>query len=249
MANAYHSSALGIQTLLAQGLAAGAALSLEPASLENERLLEVVRAAEAAALARPAADFLRKCVPAGLASVGARASLGGGGGGEAALERDKLRAEVEALRSRLQALQVGTTAAMRDKAEMAQQLEAAREEAAAARRAALRQESAAAAAAPAAAAREALERQLAAANEETSRALDLGRGARSQLTALQQKLHTKAGEAAQLEAAAAERLAASKQFRQLQQLMKAKSEQVVELRRRLARYEPEQVSSADEPPR
>ncbi|KAI8475495.1 MAG: hypothetical protein J3K34DRAFT_483225 [Monoraphidium minutum] len=248
VANAYHSGALVLQLALQQAQAAGASIAVDTSALEDERMLAALRAAEAAAAARPAADFARK-----LGAVGGRppAILGGGDAGAAA-ERDALRSEVEALRGRLQALQVATTAAMRDKSELARRLEAAE---AAARDAAARTEgagcnaaaaAAAAAAADGAAARAALEARLAEAGAQARAALDVAEAARAQLAALQSQLRCKAGEAAALEAAAAEKLQASKQFKQLQALMAQKSQQVVALRQRLANYEPEEVASADE---
>lgn len=42
------------------------------------------------------------------------------------------------------------------------------------------------------------------------------------------------------------KLMESKQFQQLKKMMQQKSEQVVDLRKRLSRYEPQSVPSADE---
>lgn len=256
VANAYHSSALMLQLALTQAQSYGTTISIDTAALENERLLDAMRVAEVTAVARPASDFSKK--PGALSALdGARD--GGGAAAGAAQERDQLRSEVEALRGRLQALQVSTTAAMRDKSDLARKLEEAEEQLAALRkdRDAVGAGSAAAAAvaAEAAAAREGAERRVAAAQEETRHALDVAEAARTQLAALQQQagalqqqVRDKAGEARVLEAAAAEKLQASKQFKQLQALMNEKSQQVVALRRRLAKYEPEEVASADEVP-
>ncbi|GBF87491.1 hypothetical protein Rsub_00202 [Raphidocelis subcapitata] len=249
--NAYHSSCLALHLVMQSAEAAGARVELDASALEDARLLLGVRAAEAAAVAGP--DLPRGSVRLGALDAAWLSGSGkGGGGAELQQERDALAAELESLRGRFQALQASTTAAMREKSELLRQLEAARGDAAAARREAAERGSAAAGEAAAAAAAEA-QKQLAAAHAETRGALDVAEAARAaaaaaeeRLAALQQALRRKSGEAAALEAAASERLAASKQFQQLQQLLKSKSQAVTELRRRLAKYEPqEHVESAD----
>ena len=211
-----------------------------------------MRAAEAAAAARPAADFsaLRRA-GGGLAPL-APCAAGAGAGAEpspaTAAECARLRGEVDALRTRLQALQASATAALRDKSDAAQRVEAAEAAAAAAAR-----DAAARGAEAAAASRGASEAALAEAQAEARAALDVADAARGQLAALQAQLRARDGSVAAAEAAAAaaaaaagERLQVSKQFQLLQLMMRAKSAEVVSLRRRLAKYEPDTVASADE---
>jgi hypothetical protein len=58
--NAYHSCALLVKLQLVEAQRAGSSISVDTNQLENEALLQQIRACEQAALSRPAADFAAK---------------------------------------------------------------------------------------------------------------------------------------------------------------------------------------------
>lgn len=58
--NAYHSCALLVKLQLVEAQRAGASITIDTNQLENEALLQQIRAREQAALLRPAADFAAK---------------------------------------------------------------------------------------------------------------------------------------------------------------------------------------------
>ena len=90
--NAYHSSALLVKLLLLQAQGAGSSLGVDTSQLENELMLRDIKATEAVALSRPAADFQQR---AGLGALGtAPLQPVNLAASSAAQERDRLKEEV-----------------------------------------------------------------------------------------------------------------------------------------------------------
>eukprot|EP00775_Hariotina_reticulata_P005051 gene5051-5292_t len=237
--SAYHSSALLVKLQLLQAQQAGVAIAIDTAVLESEMLLQQIKACESAALSRPASDFVVK-----------RGTLGGlsGGAGRAMLaasiptqQQNQLKAEVDALRSRLESLQAVSSAAAADKADLMSKLQQAHQHLAARNAEAeqLRQQ-VAQALLDKAEATTATER---AATSEAVAAVQASQAATNaaiqQLAAVQKQLKDKEAEAAALQQLLDGKLQDSKQWQQLRQLMQAKSLEVVTLRQQLAKYEPQ----------
>lgn len=252
--HAYHTNALLVKMLLAQAQANGLELHVDTNQLENEFLLRTIANSENVALSRPASDFVRR--NAQLSKLGTVATVSVQ---DAALDkRNKdLQDEVKTLTERLARLQEQTTASMRDRSGSTDELNRLRDQLAE-RDEQLREAQKAKAELLGKLQQEFanLSTQAAgAASASQSQFSDLERQLQEQRSLLEQE-RVKSAQAAQ-EASARDKeirqlkdvldgkLQDAPQVKQLRQMMQTKSTEVVELRKRLAKYEPQSIPSAD----
>ncbi|WIA19164.1 hypothetical protein OEZ85_003810 [Tetradesmus obliquus] len=243
--NAYHSCALLVKLQLVEAQRAGASITIDTNQLENEALLQQIRAREQAALLRPAADFAAKRagVLGGLGSAGVKTVAD-----PAVLQqRDRLRTEVEALQSRLHSLQAAANTTMGAKTDLQGQLSdaqaalAVKEAELVQARSALQAYKAAADAGNAAGAEAAAVQQAAALQQAQAAA----RAAQQQMEAAQQQLKEREAKAKAAEQALTGKLQHTPQWQQMRQLLQEKSQEVMQLRQQLAKYQPQDVPNAD----
>ncbi len=294
--HAYHTNALLVKMLLTQAQANGLELHVDTNQLENEFLLKTIANSENVALSRPASDFVRR--NAQLSKLGTVATVSVQ---DAALDKrnKELQEEVKTLTDRLARLQEQTTASMRDRSGVTDELNRLRDELAerdeqlreaqkgkAELLAKLQAEFASLSTQAAGAANASqsqfadLERQLQeqralletervrsaqAAQEATAREKEVrhagtaaaGGGSRLGLVGAPRRWWRPdasptvprscgaASQVRQLKDVLDGKLQDAPQVKQLRQLMQAKSNEVVDLRKRLAKYEPQAVPSAD----
>ncbi|GLC50648.1 hypothetical protein PLESTB_000403000 [Pleodorina starrii] len=252
--NAYHTNALLVKILLSQAQAQGADLAVDTNALENELLLKQISSSEATALSRPASDFLRRNSKLGrLGTVATVATQ------DPALvkERDNLKVELAAVQERMAKLQEETTKVMRDRTALNNQLNSLKDELASKDKALaasvgdkdasvsklqkeMEQLSASAAGRSqlTAAEVEQLKKQAGGLGSKVAALMDELQAAKNQLTLKDKDLRA-AGEALN------GKLQESKQFLQMKQMMQTKSQEAAALRKRLEKYEPQNVPSAD----
>nr|BCL66171.1 hypothetical protein [Volvox reticuliferus] len=252
--NAYHTNALLVKILLSQAQAQGADLSVDTHALENELLLKQISASEATALSRSASDFLRRNVTLGKLGTVATVTTQ-----DPALvkERDMLRAELAVALERMTKLQEETTRMMRDRTTSTKQINDLKDELAEKRKvmaSALGDKdvsmlkllkemeqlatTAASKSELTAAEVDQLKKQAGGLGAKVSELMEELQAARNQVVLKDKELRA-AGEALN------GKLQESKQFLQMKQMMQAKSQEVAMLRKRLEKYEPQNVPSAD----
>ncbi|GLI62895.1 hypothetical protein VaNZ11_005715 [Volvox africanus] len=252
--NAYHTNALLVKILLSQAQAQGVDLFVDTHALENELLLKQISASEATALARSASDFLQRNITLGKLGTVATVTTQ-----DPALikERDALKAELVLVQERLIKLQEETTVMMRDRTALNNQINRLKDELATkdkelasvlgdkdASVSKLLKEMEQISATTAnmseltAAEVEQLKKQAGGLGVKLSALMEDLKAARNQV-ALKDKELRAAGEALN------GKLQESKQFLQMKQMMQAKSQEVAMLRKRLEKYEPQNVPSAD----
>mmetsp|Transcript_19308 Transcript_19308/g.33336 ORF Transcript_19308/g.33336 Transcript_19308/m.33336 type:complete len:327 (-) Transcript_19308:235-1215(-) len=252
--HAYHTNALLMKILLSQAQAGGLELYVDTNQLENELLLRAVAKSESVALARPASDFARR--NAQLSKLGSVATITVQDG-VAAKEVARLKAELATATERLVKLQEQTSATLRGRSAASGDVqvlndllvakEAELQAALAGRDGALSQlqnefqmlsTQASGAASSSQQNHSATQKQLAEQQEQFARERDAaGR--------VSHALEEQDAEVRQLKAILEGKLQDAPQVKQLRQLMQAKSNEVVDLRRRLIKYEPQSVPSAD----
>uniref|UniRef100_A0A7R9Z355 Leucine zipper transcription factor-like protein 1 n=1 Tax=Chlamydomonas euryale TaxID=1486919 RepID=A0A7R9Z355_9CHLO len=250
--HAYHTNALLVKMLLSQAQAAGASLLVDTNALENEFLLKQMAATEVAALSRPASDFVRR--GAGLGKINTvQVPVQDT---KASQERDALGAQLSATNEKMQQLQQQSTAMMREKTALNEEVQRLRAEVAAKDQALMSSSSnqqevitqmqaqfkalsveAAGAAQVSTTQFDDMKRQL----TETRGQLE---DARVQLARKKDDLAHRDAELRSVMANAEAHIMNSKQFQQMKAIMQQKSNEVVELRQRLSRYEPQSVPSA-----
>lgn len=246
--HAYHTNALLVKMLLAQGQQHGLNLYVDTNQLENEKLLQQIAQSEATALRRPAADFMRRGnqldkLGVSVASVPVQDP-------KLLAQREELQADLESALQRVRDVQQQTTAMMREKTQVAEQLDSVSAKLAS-REAELQALTAA---------HEATVKQLesereakaASKSEETSsgsgqlwqqlesRTAEL-KLCQADLNSLRAQLVKKEAEIKQADAALAGKIQDSKQWVQMRKLMQVKSQDVVLLRKKLSKYEPQDV--------
>nr|BCL66121.1 hypothetical protein [Volvox africanus] len=252
--NAYHTNALLVKILLNQAQAQGAELSVDTHALENELLLKQISASEATALSRSASDFLRRNVTLGKLGTVATVTTQ-----DPALvkERDMLRTELAVALERMTKLQEETTRMMRDRTTFTKQINELKDELASKHKALasalgdkdasvlkllteLEQLATTAASKSELTAAEVdqLNKQAGGLGIKVSELMEELRAARNQVAIKDKELRA-AGEALN------GKLQESKQFLQMKQMMQAKSQEAATLRKRLEKYEPQSVPSAD----
>ncbi|KAL6755414.1 hypothetical protein V8C86DRAFT_3137777 [Haematococcus lacustris] len=252
--HAYHTNALLVKLLLSEGQIHDVHLVVDTAKLENEFLLRQIANSEEKALSRPASDFVRRNVQ--LDKIGSIATVTLP---DAGLMKEKLSLEADAaaLRERMQKMQDQTTNIMRERTALNDQLAALKEQ--------LSKTNAALEASEKAQAsnKEKLQKEFAKLSAEASGASkasnaefdDLKKQAedvksklqqtRQQLADNQEKLKESEVQLHQAQSTLEGKLQESTQFQQMKKMMQAKSQEVVELRKRLLKYEPQSVPSAD----
>ncbi|KXZ48479.1 hypothetical protein GPECTOR_27g649 [Gonium pectorale] len=246
--NAYHANALLVKILLSQAQAHGAELMVDTNSLENEFLLKQISSSEATALSRPASDFVRRNTQLGKLGTVATVTTQD----QAVVkERDALKAELAAAKERSTKLQEETTKMMRDRTALNTQLNALKDELAAkdaALKASLGDKDAALKQLTAD-----MQKLTAKAAEAAAAAAKAGGGAdpaalaaaQSELQAAKNQLALKDKELRAAQEALGGKLQESKQFVQMKQMMQSKAQEVAALRKKLDKYEPQAVPSAD----
>lgn len=246
--NAYHTNALLVKLLLNQAQAHGCSLTVEAAKLENELLLKEMKEMERLALAKSAADFNRELSVKAVAVQDPRLLQ----------ERDSLRGEIASMEAKLRSLQDASSSALKGQvglAEQAAQLqeqlstrdaqlaEAARSQAELQRRV----DDLTARAASAAASTSAVgERQVAELTAQVAQLRGDLKSTQQRLSEAQQGIGLKDLAARQAEEALEAKVQGTKQFQTLKAMMMKKSTEVVALRKRLAKYEPQAVQDADD---
>nr|BCL66246.1 hypothetical protein [Volvox reticuliferus] len=252
--NAYHTNALLVKILLSQAQAQGVNLFVDTHALENELLLKQISASEVTALSRSASDFLRRNITLGKLGTVATVTTQ-----DLALikQRDGLKAELAVAQERLIKLQEETTSMMRDRTALNNQINRLKDELAAKNEALasvlgdkdasvsklLKEMNQLAATAKS-------ESELTAAEVEQLKKEAGGLGFK--VSALMEDLQARRNQVAfkdkELRAAGEAlngKLQESKQFLQMKQMMQAKSQEAAVLRKRLEKYEPQNVPSAD----
>lgn len=246
--NAYHTNALLVQLLLGQAQQAGIALAVDTNQLENEYLISQIKNIELSALSKPASQFQRR--PGQLQKIGTVATVNVADP-QVVKERDQLKEELDTLRERFQKLQQQTTMMMREKSALSDELTDVKEQLATKDREVrglqLREE------APRSSSQNHSQERDAAAQRKIEELQEILQSTRDQLTqsksevlAVQGKLQDSIREARKAEDALGAKVNDSKQFVQMKKMMQAKSQEVATLRRRLAKYEPQDIPHADE---
>ncbi|KAG1663693.1 hypothetical protein FOA52_013261 [Chlamydomonas sp. UWO 241] len=237
--HAYHTNALLVKIMLSQAQANGLRLALDTNALENEFLLKQIAVSEQTALGRPASDFVSSSALGNVTAEDKKASQ----------ERDALGAQLGTTNERMASLQQQTTAMMRDKTALAEEVTALRAELASSQASQGKLLSqmqgqfkdlsvqAAGAAQVSTTQFEDMKRQL---NETRGQLED----ARTQLARQTDALSSKDAELQSMMSNSEAHIMNSKQFQQMKAIMQQKSGEVVELRKRLAQYEPVTVPSA-----
>jgi len=258
--NATYASGLLLHLLFEQAEMADLVMTADTNELENEMLLKRIAQSAEEAMAKPASLFARK--PQRLNKLGADTVSDA----RVLHERDSLRSQVKALEEKVRELnltaagnqsaaEAGEVARVREQLEESERALAA-ERAKAAKLLQSMQASAASGSTGGAKELEEMKLEFTLEAEEKERqhagALAEAKKKNKKLKAELDKLTddvrlsrleaSKAGEAAN---AAEGRLSESKQFQQMRKIMQQKSEEVTKLRRRLAKYEPEDVADAD----
>ncbi|KAJ9511962.1 hypothetical protein QJQ45_004452 [Haematococcus lacustris] len=252
--HAYHTNALLVKLLLSEGQIHDVHLVVDTAKLENEFLLRQIANSEEKALSRPASDFVRRNVQ--LDKIGSIATVTLP---DAGLMKEKLSLEADAaaLRERMQKMQDQTTNIMRERTALNDQLATLKEQLAKTNAALEASEKAQASN------KEKLQKEFAKLSAEASGASkasnaefdDLKKQAedvksklqqtRQQLADNQEKLKESEVQLHQAQSTLEGKLQESTQFQQMKKMMQAKSQEVVDLRKRLLKYEPQSVPSAD----
>jgi len=253
--HAYHTNALLVKILLSQAQANGLELQVDTNTLENEFLLKQIAASEATAVSRPASDFVRRNTQLGKIGTVSTINMSDP---KTAKERDALGAELQTTKQRLEQMQQQTTQMMRERTAVNNELNALKDELAA-KNAALQatqsgqnemlskmQRKFASLSTQAAGAAQVSGSQF----EDLKRQLNETRGdleeTRRKLARAQDEINAKDAEMRGTRDTLDGRLMESKQFQQMKKMMQQKSNEVVELRKRLGRYEPQHIPSADD---
>ncbi|EFJ49393.1 hypothetical protein VOLCADRAFT_89775 [Volvox carteri f. nagariensis] len=253
--NAYHANALLVKILLSQAQSQGSDLFVDTHALENEFLLKQISSSEVTALSRPASDFLQR-KNAALGKLGAVATMVTQ---DPALitERDKLKADLASAQERLMKLQEETTKMMRERTTLNHQINDMKDELAAKDKALasalagneasagklqkqMEQLSASATSKSqiTAAEMEQLKKHASGLSFKVAACMDELQAARNQLALKDKELRAATD-------AIHGKLQESKPFLQMKQLMQAKSQEAAALRKKLEKYEPQNVPSAD----
>jgi len=251
-----HSNALLLRLLFKQAEDESIQLSVDPNALENELLINQMKVLEDQALTKPASAFILK-----KSGLGKLSNAGGGTDPKIVMERDQLKDELQSLRFRFQELQASTNSMMKEKSAMREEMGRAQDSASTQQselEGSLKE-------------REAIlkkkEEELAhleRAMEETGREKSALSAASSeaeeklkkQVAKLKKEVKHKDEEISQstsrLESADKHmdgKLNESKQFQTMKKMMMTKSQQLMQLRKRLAMYEPpdegEDIGDAD----
>mmetsp|Transcript_35099 Transcript_35099/g.78132 ORF Transcript_35099/g.78132 Transcript_35099/m.78132 type:complete len:331 (+) Transcript_35099:74-1066(+) len=252
--HAYHTNALLVKILLYQAQVNGLELHVDTNQLENEFLLKTIASSERTALTRPATDFVRR--NAQLSKIGTVATVGYEDP-KMKKEREQLASDVQTMEGRMRALQEQTTQMMRERTNLNNEINSLRDQLAekdAQLQAAAKGQNAmlsklqsdfANLSTQAAGAANVSNSQF----EELKHKLHETRGTleqtRTDLARAQDELRMREQELRQTRDVLDGRLMESKQFQQMKQMMQKKSAEATELRKRLARYEPQSVPSAD----
>jgi leucine zipper transcription factor-like protein 1 len=238
--HAYHTNALLVKIMLSEAQANGLSLALDTNALENEFLLKQIAVSEQTALGRPASDFVRRSSGLGATVVVDQ---------KASQERDALGAQLGTTNEKMASLQQQTTVMMRDKTALNEEVTALRAELASsqANQGQLLSQmqgqfkdlsvQAAGAAQVSTTQFEDLKRQL---NETRGQLED----ARTQAALQADALKFRDAEMQSMMSNSEAHIMNSKQFQQMKAIMQTKSSEVVELRKRLVKYEPQNVPSA-----
>lgn len=253
--NEAYCSALLLRLLFIQAEGSGLELSVDTNALENEMLLGEIENSEKAALSKPASAFVKK------ASKLQKVTGGSGTDPRIIRERDDLKEEVATLKERFNQLQAQNTVILREKTALQEQLDGTKgslkdtqtklEETSSDREAVLQKKELE---------MKKLEEELtgklkalevsqaelqASSSSEVAAVEKSAAKAKKQLAAIQDELRVKALELEKAEQQVNEKLNDSKQFQQMKKMMQAKSQQVVQLRKRLACYEPPDADAGD----
>uniref|UniRef100_A0A7S0WQH0 Leucine zipper transcription factor-like protein 1 n=1 Tax=Chlamydomonas leiostraca TaxID=1034604 RepID=A0A7S0WQH0_9CHLO len=252
--HAYHTNALLVKILLSQAQANGLELHVDTNALENEFLLRQIAHSEETALSRPASDFVRR--NAQLSKLGTVATVAVTDT-TAVREKEAMAAELGGAQDRMRALQEQMTAAMREKTALTNQLNALKEELAT-KDAALSgaqsgqtamlgklQHDFASLSTEAAGAAAASNAQFGELQKQLNEHRGMLESTRRELAGVQEQLGIRESELRHAHDILDGKLQEAPQFQQMRKMMQAKSQEVVDLRRRLARYEPQSVPSAD----
>lgn len=251
MENAYHTNALLVRLLLVQAQCFGMELAVDTTQLENEFLLKQIKSSETTALSRPASDFVKKNNQLNkIGTVGTIAVQDP----KLVKERDQLKSELATLKDRFNKLQEQTTKMMREKTDLAGQLSTLKEDLTG-KESALKS------------VKDSSSSTISKLQKELQ-ALSAGAAQLSaaQIAEIQKQLKTLVGEVDKLKSdlsSTKEQLAIKekdlrvaeeglngklqdcKQFLQMKKLMKEKSNEVVTLRKRLGKYEPQSIPDAE----
>lgn len=243
MENNSHQTGLLLKLLYAQAEAGGLDLFIDTNKLEDELLLKTVKTSEREALAKPAAEFARRPAKMTLSKM----SEAPKSDPKLLAERDALKAEVEKLRERFVKLQDQSVSAMREKRELASQvgdlssqlggkseieneLGAQRE-----KEALLREE------------QERLASTLSAQGQSQNDLMAKLAEARAEAAGHKRSLDTVKLELEKASKDAAAKMSESKQFQTMKAMMQKKSKELVLLKKKLAKYEPDNnIRSADQ---
>lgn len=236
-----HNSALLLRLCLDEASGKGVNLEPEMASLEDMDLLVAIKQSDEAQASQPASAFSFKRRTGGLVALSSDANEAASAAGRR-LGTDNAALLGAALKSKGAAESAaGEAAQAKAEAErLRAALATAEREAEVLRAKAEAAEAKAAAAAPPAVvnasdALEAARRELAAVNAKHS----------AEVEELTSQLSTAKLEASAAGSEASAKVSASKQVQMMKQMMQKKSQELVEVRRRLAKYEPEVIKSAD----
>mmetsp|Transcript_8024 Transcript_8024/g.15585 ORF Transcript_8024/g.15585 Transcript_8024/m.15585 type:complete len:326 (-) Transcript_8024:543-1520(-) len=251
--NAYHTNALLIKILLSQAQAQGVELIVDTAQLENEFLIKQIGATETTALNRPASDFIRR--NAQLGRIGTVATVATQ---DPALikERDNLKEESVVLKDRLTKMQEEVTKVMRERSSLnstvntlKDDLDSLKSELESVKKTknseveSLRVELESKAALGAKAAKASVGSE-----EDSKKILDLTANLsklEEDLKMANKQIGVKEKELRDARGALDGKLDGSPQFQQLKQLMQAKNAELVALKRKLNKYEPQDIPNAE----
>lgn len=249
--NAYHTSGLLVRLLLVQAQCYGMELAVDTTQLENEFLLKQIKSSETTAISRPASDFVKKNNQLNkIGTVGTIAVQDP----KLVKERDQLKVELASVKEKMQKLQEQTTQMMREKTALASQLNSAKDELSgkdSSHRAAkesssstisklqrelqlLSTNSAQMSAQQAAE----IQKQLATLVKEMDKM-------KTDLATAKEQLGLREKELRAAEEGLSGKLTECRQFQQMKKLMKEKSNEVVALRKRLGKYEPQSIPDAE----
>eukprot|EP00238_Polyblepharides_amylifera_P014346 CAMPEP_0196587034 /NCGR_PEP_ID=MMETSP1081-20130531/56218_1 /TAXON_ID=36882 /ORGANISM="Pyramimonas amylifera, Strain CCMP720" /LENGTH=324 /DNA_ID=CAMNT_0041909099 /DNA_START=61 /DNA_END=1035 /DNA_ORIENTATION=+ len=250
LTNSAHSSALLLRLLFHQAESGGLELAVDTNKLENEFLLSEVKKTEELALSKPASAFLAK--KTNLSKISASVT-----DPKIVAERDQLREEVQLQKDRLAKMQIATSNVTKEKIDLTEQINKMKLEATSQKgdfETSLRQRE------DDLLAKEEDFKKLQRSLEEADRAKNAfsqsaqdSQGASSQkvkelegqISEVSEELRVKKLELERAEKQVSDKLNESKQFLTMKKMMQTKSQQVTQLRKRLAMYEPPDAGIQD----